>query len=81
MFIDEHPEMNIKMGAIKKRFSKTRDEDYMSFGCPKCDGIVGDYYLQEIQMEAIYEEDPKKIHRIKLETPFELPLGHWEIEE
>lgn len=78
-FIVDHPEKNIMLGTIKERFSRTRNEGYMSFGCPECDGILGEYYLTEYQNEAIYENDPKKINRLKLEAPFEVPIGCWEV--
>jgi len=42
----------IRMGQIKKRFSKTVGHSYMSFGCFKCDAIFGDWFLNEDIIEA-----------------------------
>lgn len=77
-FIDSHPEKGIVMGEVKERYSKTRDESYMSFGCPKCDGLVGDFFLNhELGMSVIYETDEEKMNRIQLKTPFEITVEEW----
>ena len=47
---------NLIFGEIKKRYSRTRDEEYMSFGCPKCDAICGDWFLNEIIFDTVYEK-------------------------
>ena len=51
---------HIKLGQIKKRYSKTIDAFYHSFGCYKCDAIFGDWYLHqeimEIQMSSNFFE-------------------------
>lgn len=71
-FIESHPEKGVVMGEVKERYSKTRDESYMSFGCPKCDGLLGDWYLDDLMMEVVYETDESKMNRIQLKTPFEI---------
>lgn len=77
-YLYEHPELNYPMGEIKKRFSKTREEQYLSFGCPKCDGLVGDYYVEEYTMDAIYSSDDEYVHVIDLEEPgLKLDYKHW----
>lgn len=76
-FIDSHPEKGIVMGEVKERYSKTRDENYMSFGCPKCDGLVGDWFLNDLWMELVYETDEEKMNRIQLKTPFEITVEEW----
>lgn len=70
-YILEHPEKGYVMGDVKTRHSKTVDEDYMSYGCPECDGIVGDFYLNDLEMELIYETNESLMNRIQLKTPFE----------
>jgi len=42
----------IHIGQIKKRYSKTGNSYYKSFGCYKCDSIFGDSYLRTEIMEA-----------------------------
>ena len=77
-YLSEHPELNYPMGEIKKRFSNTREEQYLSFGCPKCDGLVGDHYVEEYTMEAIYSSDDEYVHVIDLEKPgLKLDYKHW----
>jgi hypothetical protein len=34
-----------RVGAIKRRFSRTRESEYLSNGCPTCDKLVGEFYL------------------------------------
>lgn len=47
---------NLVFGEIKKRYSKFREEEYISFGCPKCDAIFGDWFLNEIIIDTIYDD-------------------------
>ena len=42
---------NLKLGKIKKRYSRTVRKSYMSFGCIKCDAIFGDFPLMEERIE------------------------------
>lgn len=68
---------NIKIGRIKKRFSKTVGHSYMSFGCVKCDAIFGGWHNHEEIMEV-------KMYgaAIAFEVELELPIiradrEHW----
>mgnify|MGYP001097626420 CR=1 FL=1 len=68
---------NIKIGKIKKRFSKTVGHSYLSFGCVKCDAIFGGWYNHEEIMEV-------KMYgaAIAYEVELELPViredsEHW----
>ena len=79
-FLSEHPNLNYPMGEIKERFSRTRDEKYMSFGCPKCDGLVGEHYLNDSIMGLMYEEDDEYVHVVDIEEPgLKLEYKHWVI--
>lgn len=78
-YIAEHPEKKIVMGEVKERYSRTKNESYMSFGCPKCDGLVGDFFLNDLMMDIIYETDEKLMHRIPLVNAFEIPVNEWEV--
>lgn len=77
-YLTKHPELGYNMGEIKKRFSKTREEEYTSFGCPNCDALVGDWYLNDIKLEIIYEPEDEYVHTIELdESGIQLPIKHW----
>ena len=41
-----------KLGTIKKRYSKTLEETYLSQGCRKCDALWGDFPLTEKMIEV-----------------------------
>ena len=75
-FLSKHPELNYNMGDIKKRYNKTRNEEYITFGCPKCDGMVGDWYLNEIRVDYLYEPDDDNVHVIELEEPMKQEYLH-----
>lgn len=80
-YIGKHPEKGIIMGEVKERYSRTRDEWYMSYGCPKCDGIVGSFYLTEIEIDYMYETDENLMNRIQLKKPFEAPMNKWYVKD
>lgn len=77
--ISDHPEKKIVMGDVRERYSRTMGESYMSFGCPKCGSLVGDHYLSELIMDAIYETNENQILRIPLDNTFEIPADRWKI--
>lgn len=79
-YLANHPELNYPMGEIKKRYSNTREEEYISFGCPKCDGLVGDYYYNEHYNDIIYESDDENVYEIDLDEPgIVIDFNHWVI--
>lgn len=78
--IEEHPELDVTIGVIKHRYSKTMEESYMSFGCSKCDSIVGDFFLRELIFDRIYDESMSNIVRIDTEaSDLSFPIHHWHI--
>lgn len=80
-YLYEHPEYNYPIGEIKERYSKTCDKSYLSFGCPECDAIVGDFYLSETYIDTIYERDDEDVHVINLEKPgIKMDYKRWVIE-
>ena len=81
-FLSNHKELNIPIGEIKHRYSKTVDDNYLSFGCPKCDAIVGSFYLMEYEIDCIYDEDESHLLSIDTSsTNFLFPFSHWELKD
>ena len=80
-YILEHPQKGYVMGEVKPRHSQTLDEDYMSYGCPECNAIVGDFYLNDLEANLMYETDENRMDRIHLKTPFEIPVTDWLIKD
>ncbi len=77
-FVESRKDLDLKLGAIKNRYSKTVEDSYTSFGCYKCDSIFGDWYVMEAKIDIIYE--PKELTyqgEIELEESVELPIQHW----
>jgi hypothetical protein len=58
-FIASDKEKNLKVGQLKKRYSKTVHDSYLSHGCFYCDAIFGDFYLNTEKMEG--QNDPNSI--------------------
>ena len=58
-FLETEPGKSIKIGQLKKRFSKTVYSSYLSQGCFYCDSIFGDFYLRTEKMYG--KDDPKSI--------------------
>ena len=78
-FLSEHPELKYNMGEIKKRNSRTMGEEYMSFGCPKCDGLFGSWYLDGIRNDFMYDPDDENVHVVNLEESLNINYKHWVI--
>jgi hypothetical protein len=58
-FIASDKGKNLKVGQLKKRYSKTVHDSYLSHGCFYCDAIFGDFYLNTEKMEG--QNDPNSI--------------------
>ena len=76
-FLKTEKGKSIRIGEIKKRYSKTIKSSYMSFGCCKCDSIFGDWFIQTEILEAKDNENNLsivaeiQIPKIKVKHP------HW----
>lgn len=70
---------HIKLGEIKRRFSKTVQNSYMSFGCYSCDSIFGDWYVMEAEFEVAYGYGQVATidESIELDEIIELNIPHW----
>lgn len=80
-FVKSPEGQHIQLGYIKKRYSKTVNDSYVSFGCPHCDAIVGDFFLRhDILMRAPYYEDeaPAILEKeITLSSQLGRTYPHW----
>jgi hypothetical protein len=77
-FIESRKDLNLKLGQIKKRYSKTVEESYTSFGCYKCDSIFGDWYVMEAKLDLMYEQNELTYQgEIELKERIELTIQHW----
>ncbi|MCZ7545096.1 MAG: competence protein CoiA family protein [Anaerolineae bacterium] len=68
----------LQIGHIKERYSKTVNAKYMSFGCPHCDAIVGDFFLHHeiIPKAACYEDQAPAILETEITLSELLSRGH-----
>lgn len=76
-FLQTEEGKNIKIGQLKKRFSKTVLDSYLSHGCFYCDTIFGDFFLSSEKLEGQYESSSL---RHKVEINFEMTKNegrHW----
>jgi len=77
-FVESRKDLDVRLGQIKKRYSKTVDNSYTSFGCYNCDSIFGDWYVMEAKLDIKYE--PKELTyqaELELKEGVELPIQHW----
>jgi hypothetical protein len=42
----------IALGPIKQRYSRTMETRYLSFGCPHCDALFGEWFVREAVLDA-----------------------------
>lgn len=77
-FVKNRKDLDLKLGKIKKRYSKTIEDSYTSFGCYNCDSIFGDWFVMEAKIDIMY--GPKELTfqgEIELNGKVELPIPHW----
>lgn len=80
-YIRTHPEENLIMGEKKPRYSRTMDEVYESFGCPYCDCIFGQHYLNDEYCSLIYEVKTLPKARIELKNAVKVSVDYWYIKK
>jgi len=77
-FIGSKKDLNLKLGQIKKRYSKTVEDTYTSFGCYNCDSIFGDFFVMEAKIDIMHGPNELSYHgEIELKESVELPIPHW----
>ncbi len=65
-FLQTEKGKDFKIGQLKKRYSKTVHDSYLSHGCFYCDSIFGDWFLNTEKMDG--QNDPNSIrHAVEIE--------------
>lgn len=68
-------EAGLSDSTVKPRYSHTAGRTYMSFGCPSCDSIYGEWYLREDLLEVVY--DPPIFAHAPAGDPVHVKRPHW----
>ena len=77
-FVGSRNDLNLNLGQIKKRYSKTVSDSYISFGCYNCESIFGDFFVMEAKIDIMHR--PHELSHqgeIELKEIVELPIRHW----
>ena len=53
-FLQTEEGRQLKVGPVKKRYSRTVADSYLSHGCYYCDAIFGDFHLIEEKLYAFW---------------------------
>ena len=76
-FLQSEKGKNLKIGQLKKRFSKTVNYNYLSHGCFYCDAIFGDFYLNSEKLDGQSNSDSIR-HKFQIEFEELKKKGpHW----
>ncbi len=69
----------INLATIKKRYSKTAEDSYLSFGCADCDALFGDFFVHEAILDSLYGVGV--VEKFSFETDvakdFKQGIPHW----
>lgn len=83
-FLKSDKGRNLKVGSIKRRYSRTAGDSYLSYGCYDCDAIFGDFYLSELKAYVYYDWEvqgkSENLIRHTAEIELEKVIGdqpHW----
>lgn len=76
-YIDAHPELNLKVGDIKPRYSKYHHGASMSFGCAYCDSLFGHTYVQDAYDNLVFCVKTLPKARIIINKDFVVPAKRW----
>lgn len=77
-YAESNKELN--MATIKKRYSCTANDSYMSFGCSECDSIFGDWFVHEAVIDTWYGDgviDKMTISTKNISLDLQVEIPHW----
>ena len=65
--------------TIKRRYSNTVGDSYLSFGCADCDAIFGDFFVHEAIMESYYGDGVIETFTFNTNAveEFKQEIPHW----
>lgn len=76
-FLETENGKPLKIGQLKKRYSKTVHDSYLSHGCFYCDAIFGDFFLNSEKLEGQNASDSIR-HKVEIEFEMTKEEGqHW----
>lgn len=69
----------LHLATIKKRYSRTIEASYMSFGCNKCDSIFGDWYVHEAEIDSWYGDGVVDTYSFNVDFDLNMrqDIPHW----
>lgn len=56
-FVSENPALGYRLGEIKETVSRITGEETLSFACPDCGAVMGPFYLNELVLDYMYDDD------------------------
>jgi hypothetical protein len=76
-FVQTEKGKKLKIGQLKKRYSKTIQNSYLSHGCFYCNSIFGDFFLSSEKLEGQNDSNSIK-HKLEIEFDASKEEGrHW----
>ena len=75
-YMQDHPGI-FDMGAIKSRYSRTCDQTYTSFGCPRCDSIYGKWFFSDDIQAQRHGEDLMCTLVVSLDEVITVSVSCW----
>lgn len=79
-FANSEEGSHLNPATVKRRYSGTVGDSYVSFGCSVCDSIFGDWFVEQMVIER-YNENAPVVDTLKIKVDFPLhlrqSLPHW----
>jgi hypothetical protein len=76
-FLESEQGKSLKIGLLKKRYSKTVSESYLSHGCYYCDSIFGDWFLNTEKLDGLNDSNSIR-YKVEIDLGIHKEEGaHW----